>query len=191
MDIDKLLLILEKSKGEKIQSIEEDFYARLNSRIKELENKKREVEDDRESFRIDDELKTLKRIQRKIFEVRTSKIVRAAWASVCGTETGMEGFENLTRAEKNLFDELVDSIKNFKSWAFSSELKDKKSKDESEPEYVVVRVKEDVDEFEGVNGKTYKLGKEDVITLPSLNAKVLINSGTVEVIDTQRIMRKE
>ena len=36
MDIDELLLILEKSKKEKIQKIDEDFYSKLNLRLKEL-----------------------------------------------------------------------------------------------------------------------------------------------------------
>ncbi|HID42663.1 MAG TPA: hypothetical protein EYP30_02625 [Archaeoglobaceae archaeon] len=189
MDIDQLLLILEKSKGEKIQRIDEDFYIKLNERIRELERMKVNAEHE-DAFRIDDELRTLRRIQRRIFEVRTSKIVRAAWAKVCKTESGLEGFENLIEQEKNLLRELTNSIKNFQKWVFTSEAK-KEFKEETKSDYVLVRVKNDVEEFEGVNGKTYKLRRGDVVTLPALNANVLIKSGTVEVINTQKIGYKK
>jgi len=186
MDIDELLLILEKSK-DKVQKIDEDFYIKLNEKIRELERMRIEVEHDK-AFRIDDELRTLKRIQKRIFEARTSKIVRAAWAKVCGTESGFEGFENLIEKEKNLLRELTDSIKNFQKWVFSSESPKEEIKEEIKSDYILVRVKNDVEEFEGVNGKTYKLRREDVVTLPALNANVLIKSGAVEVINTQKVL---
>jgi DNA replication factor GINS len=183
MDIDELLLILEKSREGKIQPIDDDFYKKLNGRIKELEAIKKRTDDYQEAFRIDDELKTLRRIQRRIFEIRTSKILRAAWAEVCKTESGVEGFENLIEREKNLFKEITAIITKFKNWVFSTEpIKD--GIEEKGSEYTVVRVKKDIEEFEGIDGKTYKLRREDVVTLPSLNAKVLVKSGTVEIIET-------
>ena len=119
--------------------------------------------------------------------MRTSKIVRAAWSEVCKIEGGLEGFENLIEEEKNLFRSLVESITTFKNWVFSSEMAKKEVIEKPESDYILVKVKNDVKEFEGVNGKTYKLRREDVVTLPSLNAKILIKSGTVEVIDTDNI----
>jgi|Deesub1362A_J573_1020465.scaffolds.fasta_scaffold01059_14 DNA replication factor GINS len=187
MDIDELLLILEKSKKDKIQKIDEDFYSKINLRLRELEERKKEIGDYQEAIRVDDELRTLRRIQRRIFEIRTSKILRAAWSEVCKTDSGLEGFENLIEDEKNLFRSLIESITAFKNRAFSSEIAKKEVVEKSEPDYVLVKVKNDADEFEGVNGKTYKLRREDVVTLPSLNAKILIKSGTVEVIDTGNI----
>lgn len=188
MDIDELLLILEKNK-DKIQKIDEDFYIKLNERIKELEKMKMEDKHG-EAFRIDDELRTLRRIQKRIFEARTSKIVRAAWAKVCGTESSLEGFENLIEQEKKLLRELTDSIKNFQKWVFSCESKNE-VKEETKPDYILVRVKNNVEEFEGVDGKTYKLRKEDVVTLPALNANVLIKNRFVEVINPQKIVHRK
>jgi len=186
MDIDELLIVLEKSKGKKIQKINSDFYSKLSLRISELEERRRSV-DFQETIRIDDELKTLKRIQRRIFEARTSKIVRAAWAEVCKTETGVEGFENLIDEEKKLFEELIESISRFKEWVYNTQKDEELPVEETIQDYSVVKVNKDIDEFEGVNGKTYKLRKEDVLTLPSLNARILIKAGNVEGINAQRI----
>jgi len=110
MDIDELLLILEKSRTGKIQKIDDDFYDRLRERIEELEELRKKTDNDREISRIEDELRTLKRIRRRIFEIRTGKIVRAAWSEVCETESGIEGLENLIEAEKNLLRKLVEVI---------------------------------------------------------------------------------
>lgn len=186
MDIDELLIVLEKSKGKKIQKIDSDFYSKVSSRISELEKSRRSV-DFQESIRIDDELRTLKRIQRRIFEARTSKIVRAAWAEVCKTETNVEGFENLIDEENKLLEELTKSISKFKDWVYGDHEVEEKPKEETNQEYTVVRVNKDIDEFEGIDGKTYKLRKEDVVTLPSLNARILIKAGNVEGINAQRI----
>jgi DNA replication factor GINS len=183
MDIDELLLILEKSR-DKIQPLDEDFYDKLKKRVKELEELRRRIEDEREVLRIEDELRTLKRIQRKIFEARTSKIIRAAWAKICETESGIDGFENLIKSERDLFRKLIEVISEFKK-SVLEELEKEESKDESS-DYVLVRVKSDIPEFEGVDGKTYKLRREDVVTLPALNANALIKGDVVEII---RVMK--
>ena len=194
MDIDELLLILEKSRTGKIQKIDEDFYDRLRERIEELEELRRKAEDDREISRIEDELRTLKRIRRRIFEIRTGKIVRAAWAEVCETESGIEGLENLIEVERNLLRRLVEVINEFKRSIFESvepERKEGTVEEEedvstSEDGFVLVRVKGDIPEFEGIDGKTYKLRREDVVTLPALNAKALMKGNVVEIIEVKR-----
>ncbi len=56
----------------------------------------------------------------------------------------------------------------------------------AEPERILVRIKQDIPEFEGVDGKTYKLRKEDVVLIPSLNANALVKSGIAEKIEVKR-----
>ncbi len=51
-------------------------------------------------------------------------------------------------------------------------------------ERVLVRIKKDA-EILGVDGKRYKLRKEDVATLPAENAEVLIKSGVAEKIEVK------
>jgi DNA replication factor GINS len=185
MDIDELLIVLEKNRS-KLTKLEDDFYQQIRKRISELEKLRREA-DDYEASRIDDEIRTIKRIQRKIFETRTSKIIRAAWAKVCGEAVSVE---NLTSAERDLLTKLTDLISEFRDVltgevspegentnAQANEGYGKNSRD-----YELIRVKTNIGKFEGVDGKTYKLSREDVVTLPKLNAKALIKADAAEPI---------
>jgi len=54
--------------------------------------------------------------------------------------------------------------------------------DEEEEEpfpYSLVRVREDMDPFMGVDGRTYELAKDDIITIPRRNAEVLVERDIV------------
>jgi DNA replication factor GINS len=184
MDIDELLMILEKSKSEKLQKISEDFYDRIKERIKELEDLKKSAESDEEIIIIEDEIRALRRILRGIFEARTRRIIHAAWAEVCETEIDEE-LENMTEAEKNLFKKLVEILDRFKRLILE-QVREEEEVEKEEEGYVMVRIKKDIPEFEGVDGKTYKLRREDVVVLPALNAKALIKGGVAEVIEVKR-----
>ncbi|HIP62725.1 MAG TPA: hypothetical protein EYH04_01150 [Archaeoglobus profundus] len=184
MDINELLAILEKSKQGKLLKISEDFYDRIKDRIKELEELKKSAKSDDELIKIEDEIRTLKRIQRRIFELRTSRIIRAAWAKVCETDTGEE-LENMIELEKILFRKLVELLEKFKRLIL--ERREEKVEEEVVEEgYIMVRIKKDIPEFEGVDGKIYKLRKEDVVLLPALNAKALIKNGVAEEVEVKR-----
>ena len=184
MDINELLLILEKSKQGKLLKISEDFYDRIKDRIKELEELKKNAKSDDELIKIEDEIRTLKRIQRRIFELRTSRIIWAAWAKVCETDTEEE-LENMIELEKTLFRKLVELLEKFKRLIL--ERREEKVEEEVVEEgYIMVRIKKDIPEFEGVDGKIYKLRREDVVLLPALNAKALIKSGVAEEVEVKR-----
>ncbi|AGK60322.1 Uncharacterized protein conserved in archaea [Archaeoglobus sulfaticallidus PM70-1] len=189
MDIDELLIILEKNRT-KLTKIDDDFYDRIKDEIRKLE-KMRDRADDEEISRINDNIRTLRRILKKIFETRTSKIIRIAWSMVCGNS---ESTENLNSGEKELLFRLVEVIKNYKERIMSYPEKDvhyeqvrEEKIEKIENDYVLVRVKTSIDEFEGVDGKTYKLSREDVVTLPRLNAKALIKADIVEIIESDEV----
>ncbi len=181
MDIDELLTILEKSKSGKLQKIDEDLYEKIKERIAELEERKKSAGSEVEAVRLEDEIRTLKKIQRRIFEARTSRIIKIAWAKVCETETDEE-LDSMTSAEKSLFRKLVEILEDFKKRILEHV---KKEEVVRETEYVVVRIKKDIPEFVGVDGKTYKLRREDVVVLPELNAKALIKDGVAEEIEVK------
>jgi len=185
MDIDELLIILEKNRS-KLTKLEDDFYGQIQKRISELEDSRKDA-DDYEISRIDDEIRTIKRIQRRIFEARTSKIIRAAWAKVCGEAVNVE---NLTTAEKDLLTKLTNLISEFRdamTEKVNTEIENAKNQtnedlSETSQDFELVRVKTNMGKFEGVDGKTYKLSREDVVTLPKLNAKALIKADAAEPI---------
>ncbi|RUM35211.1 MAG: hypothetical protein DSY33_00130 [Archaeoglobus sp.] len=186
MDIEELMILLEKSR-KSLQVVEETLYDELREKIEELEKLRKTTNSDEEIQRIDDELRTLRRIQRRLFEERTGKIIRAAWAEVCGTVSGIEGLDNLTSREVLFYRSLVDVISSFRDevlYGHSVKSGEKEVADEPDA-YRIVRILDNV-EFEGIDGKTYKLRKEDVVSLPSLNANALIKGGAAEVVEIKR-----
>ncbi len=183
LNVDELLILLEKSR-EGIQKIDEDFFLQINSRIEDLKEKRKNAGDE-EFDKIDEELRTLKRIQRRIFELRTIKIINMAWAEVCGTESGIEGRENMISVEREFYSSLLSLLKEYKEKIVKAKTTEN-AQNKEEPEKILVRIKQDIPEFEGVDGKTYKLRKEDVVLIPSLNANALIKSGIAEKIEVKR-----
>ncbi len=183
MNIDDLLILLERSR-EKIQKIDEDFYIQLKRRIDELNELKRTAGDE-EYSKIDEELRTLRRVQKRIFEMRTIKIIHLAWAEVCGTESGIEGRENMIGVERELYQDLVQLLETYRKRVVEGDGIEE-ARQYRESDRVLVRIRQDIPEFEGVDGKTYKLRKEDVVLIPSLNANALIKSGVAERIEVKR-----
>ncbi len=183
MNIDDLLILLERSR-EGIQKIDEDFYIQIKKRIDELSAMKRDASDE-EYARIDEELRTLRRLQKRIFEMRTIKIINLAWAKICGTESGIEGSENMIGVERTFYEELLQLLDRYRKQVVEGEgIEEARTPQDSER--IMVRVRQDIPEFEGVDGKTYKLRKEDVVLIPSLNANALIKSGVAEKIEVKR-----
>ncbi|MEM0089444.1 MAG: hypothetical protein QXD49_03430 [Archaeoglobaceae archaeon] len=165
--IEELLILVDKNKSQ-ITKINEDLYERVRKRIEELEKIK-------EDERVLDELKTIKRLQKRLFELRTGKIINAAWAEVCGQEISFNE-DDLTSLERNFFKKLVELISEFRREVFEER--------KTCIDRVLVRMKKDV-EILGVDGKRYKLRREDVATLPSENAEVLIKSGVAERVEVK------
>lgn len=166
--IEELLTLIEKNRSQ-LTKIDEELYEKIRKRIEELEGQRGENE------RVEDEIRTLNRLQKKLFELRTGKIINAAWAEVCGQEVGFSE-ENMSSLEREFFRTLIGTISEFRRRVFE-ERKEKLDK-------VLVRIKKDV-EILGVDGKRYKLRREDVATLPAENAEVLIKSGIAERIEVK------
>jgi len=178
--IDELMIIVEKSRGA-LQKIDDNLFNQIKRRIKELEDMRKTL-DDEDYLRIDEEIRTLRKLQKRLFELRTIKIIMQAWADVCETESGIEGVENMTSVERELYNKLVNLLKEYKKeilTEFSENIEIKGDK-------ILVRVKQDIPEFEGIDGKTYKLRKGDVVIIPKLNADALIKSGVCEEIEVRR-----
>lgn len=170
-----MLLLLEKHKL-RLQKVEDEFYDKIRKRISELEELKQKANEG-EYQRYEDEIRTIKRIQKKIFEMRTGKIINAAWAEVCGQPVS-EDMENMISEERKLFKNLVEMMREFKRRVLEGMMEKRKE------EYILVRIKRDI-EIQGIDGKTYKLRREDAVTLPSLNAETLVKSGLAEKIEVK------
>lgn len=171
MDIDEIIAIWESCRNGEFKKIPENFYDTLRNLIEEKEKAKSRVDED-EYVKIEDEIRTLKRIRREVFEARVSRILKMAWMSVCGCKVDED---SMIDVEKDLYRKIVEILEKFKSKIFGKKREEK----------VLVRIKKDV-EFEGVDGRTYKLKREDVVLLPEANAKALIDGGFAERIEFRR-----
>jgi len=68
---------------------------------------------------------------------------------------------------------------------------EEESEEESNEEIQVVRALEDLPTFMGIDGRIYKVKKEDVLTLPKTNAEILCNRGVaVRLRGRGRVERK-
>ncbi|PXF51449.1 MAG: hypothetical protein C4B55_03390 [Candidatus Methanophagaceae archaeon] len=68
---------------------------------------------------------------------------------------------------------------------------EEESEEESKEEFQVVRALEDLPTFMGIDGRIYKVKKEDVLTLPKTNAEILCNRGVaVRLRGRGRVERK-
>ncbi len=169
MDIDEIIAIWESCRNGEFRRIPENFYDTLKEMIEEREKAKNNV-DENDYFKIEDEIRTLKRIRRDVFEARVNRILKMAWMNVCGCKVDEE---SMIEVERDLYRKIIEILEKFKSKIFERK------------EKIMVRVKRDV-EFEGVNGRTYKLRRDDIVLLPNENAKALIEGGFVEEIKYKR-----
>ncbi len=171
MDIDEVIEIWERCRSGEFKKIPDDFYDVLQEMIEEREKIKNNV-DEEEYFKIEDEIRTLRRIRREVFEARLNRILKMAWMNVCGCKVDED---SMMEVERDLFRRIVEILETFKSKIFGGRRERK----------VLVRVKRDV-EFEGVDGRSYRLKREDVVLLPEENAKALIEGGFAEKVSCKR-----
>jgi len=172
MDIDEIISIWERCRNGEFERIPNDFYEKIHEMIKDRERRKGNA-DEEEYYRLEDDVRVLKRIRKDVFEKRTWSILKMAWRKVCGDAID-EG--SMMDVERELYRGIVEILEKFKQLVFGRRREEK----------VLVRIKRDIPEFEGVDGRIYKLKKEDVILLPKLNAKALIESGIAEEVELRR-----
>ncbi len=174
MDIDEIISIWERCRNGEFGKIPEDFYDRIHHMIEDREKRKESADED-EYYKLEDEIRTLKRIRKDVFEARTGRILKMAWMSVCGCRVDED---SMIEAEKDLYRKIVELLEKFKQIVFG--------KIRRKEEKVLVRIKKDVPEFEGVDGRVYRLKREDVVLLSKLNAKALIEGGLAEEVELKR-----
>ncbi|MCD6512756.1 MAG: DNA replication complex GINS family protein [Thermoplasmata archaeon] len=163
----------EKSSA-KLTNIGADFYQQAGMYIQELEEKIEEERVKNPSSRkitlLSDELRNARRILNNIFERREKKIVLNALMAARGGEKSME---NLTREEKIFYDRLVELLEENRRNIFEVKKKD----------VVVIRILKNIPQFVDSNMRKYTLKKEDIISLPSDVARILIERKAAEKIE--------
>ena len=185
MDIEKLIAVYEEGKKGGLQKLEPEFYDEVRDFINNLEKEKENSENELEAMKIEDRIRTARRLMKKIFEGRISKITNLALARAFGTEVELR---YLTPSEEELLRNMIGIIEKARRHILegekdSGEVEDLDEEEASDEDRVLVRIVEDVEEILGSDGKTYKLNCEDVITLPRVNAEALVKRGVAEIIE--------
>ncbi len=184
MDIEKLIAIYEEGKKGGLQKLESEFYDEVRDFISALEREKENSKSELEVMKIEDRIRTARRLMKKIFEGRISKITNLALAKAFGTEVELR---YLTPGEEEVLKNMIETIEKAKRRMLEGEEETDRVEDVDEEssgdDRVLVRIIEDIEDILGSDGKTYKLNCEDVITLPRVNAEALVKRGVAEIIE--------
>ena len=172
-----------------LTKIDSDFYKKLISYLKNLQQIVEKEENTQKRKLFTDEIQNTQKIATSIYELREKKIVQAALSTVRG---GKPELKNLLTTEKQLYNALVDQIaisrKEILQEKKESPPEKKKTPKKEEPTIkpknnnAIVRVTEDIPEFVGTDMKTYHLRKEDVLTLSQEMSEPLLKRGVAKQI---------
>ncbi len=182
MDIEKLWEILYKERNTaSLQELPETFCDEVREYIKKLEDEKREVVDVRRRELVEDEIRNVRMKVEDIIKRRIGKIVKLASS---GMKTAPKG---MLEEEEKIFTGVKSHVEEGKERIFALLLGEKEGEREEKSEKEVekattnssgeelhiVRILEDIPTFMGIDGRIYKVKKEDVIMLPKTNAEIL------------------
>ncbi|MCD6108239.1 MAG: DNA replication complex GINS family protein [Thermoplasmata archaeon] len=171
-----------------LSRLEDDFYQGLNEYLKNLEKEYNLIEDKDlpKAKLLRDEIENAKRTAENIYEQREKKIVQAALVARKG---GRPNIENLTPAEKNLFESIVNSLRKGYENIFHGKKPERNveyiKKEEKEKGDMLLKINQEIPEFVDSDGNRYSLKKEDVVTLPREIANALINRKVAEKEDLE------
>ncbi len=187
--------ILKEERKEKLSPVDKDFYEKAKRFIRELGIELERIDPESTKYQmLEDEVLTAKKNLRSILEIRMTKInyeasVRKSLKSHDGGEP-----ENMTPDERDLYIGLYDLMKNFRNKRLDAKVTHAPAPEPARKpmvnigDYMVVRALHDIPMFAGMDGRNYTLAKEDIATIPVINANALIsktavvriNSGAVE-----------
>ena len=156
-----------------LTEIGSDFYQHALAHIKELENRAEEEAaknpSGKKTMLLAEELRNTKRIWENILERREKKIVLAALSMMRG---GTHRLNSLSREETIFYESIETALKVHREYIMKSQKK----------ETTTIRMLKDVPQFVGTDLKKYTLKKEDVLSLPTDVATVLIQRKAAEEI---------
>jgi DNA replication initiation complex subunit (GINS family) len=179
---------LEKTSSS-LTKINNDFYFKLSDYLKNLEKITKAENDPNRKKLFYDEIENTKKIALNIYELREKKLVQSALSKVRG---GNPDIKNVINLEKKLFETLSQQINNFRKNILEKQsnqvedskvLRDKLNKNmRTDNKKTIVRVLENIPEFIGTDMKTYRLRKNDVITVSNEMFAPLDKRGVVKEI---------
>ena len=192
---DLRIIILNERESGRLSEVPPTLYDEIRGHLASIQEKVYSCSDplSDEAQTLIEEVKAMREIVRDIFRIRSRKILSLALVQVEAEATERDELKKMLPAEREMFDGIVRELDRGKA-AFSGRvpraapggvvLAAGENPDIAEipepgrpPEeaMVLVRITSDMEPFMGVDGRIYHLKAEDVVTLPSKNAGVLID----------------
>ncbi|MFQ5838592.1 MAG: hypothetical protein ACE5HJ_07395 [Thermoplasmata archaeon] len=184
----------EESQKKALTPLERDFWERVQKYVASLEDDlSKESSHDPNSAKaalLRDELRKVLKRRDQIYQYRERKMLLLASSAASGASVDTTP---LTPEEEESFEAMLEVLERGRLRALAMEVEEsRKGQGEAEeveekeeapkeaaPDQVLVRVLEDIPPFLGLD-VTYRLKKEDVVTLPEEVAQVLISKGKAE-----------
>lgn len=191
------LLRLEIKNVDSLEKVSLLFYKEVRDYLESLKNKI-EVEtvkkNSRQIGRITNELENSEKYFRKIIDLRISKILRA---KVKNEREELEGrmtpeeqvfFENIVKGVKDFSEQLENGKAIIPTTQSQREDIEEEIDEKKEEDYVTVYV---LNEIKGVSimGKSVDLRKEDIVTLPSKYADIVIKQGYGKKLNNEAVAK--
>jgi DNA replication factor GINS len=196
--------IVKEEKKAKLSALDGDFYEKAHKLFEEIKIEIGMTDpDDIKYGLLVDELKIAKMDFGEILEIRMGKIVKEASVRKSLKQKEQHDPENLIPLEKGLYDILFSSLVKWRKEQLQIEpaapvkaapvkaapvkaapakaapetviVKPPAAANIQMKDYIVVRMLRDIPTFVGADLRNYTLGKEDVATLPALNALAMIS----------------
>ncbi len=189
MHLDNLRnIILNERESARLGEIAPDTYEAARKYLAELQVQVYASEDplSEETRSLIEEIHSLRETIRELFQLRSRKILALAGARM-ETPVDREEMKKMIPPEREMYRIILTALEDCRSTTTEGRPRavdsasgipeeadlDKESAPVRENGQMVVRMLADVDAFLGVDGRTYELKKEDVVTLPRINAEVL------------------
>lgn len=186
--------ILSKEKQPKLSQLDPDFFEKASRHIKELESEKSGAEpDSKKDEDITEQLEVVIGQVRDIIQVRMRKIIGIAESQ--SKKRDKSDTPAMTHEEIKFYNALVSLMTAWRQDCHDQfgkrrvkkeigvlherkepekpEVPKEKKKDISK-DFIVLRLLKNVPTFVGMDNRNYTLAKEDVVMVPTVNAKALI-----------------
>lgn len=198
----------EESSRKTLTVLEPDFYGRLSAYVADLEKRAQDAAakdpNDTKTMLLQDELRKVRKKREQILHYRERKLALLAATKSSGTEVDEKG---MTHEEVAVFRSLADLLLESRERVLgrvrthegraetsavpagpsfrplSSVAPPAASGPPAKRDLVVVHILEDIPPFAGID-VTYRLRREDVVSLPRAIGKVLVDRGKARIVET-------
>jgi len=189
-------------KNSLLTKINDNFYEKGMQHVRTLQNRLEQETKTSRNMILLDQIQSIEKIVRSIYELREKKIILAAMAKARGGAPSekhylpaeYDFFSNLYKTmmltRKNILDQKQERLPS-ETGEENKPIKEEKTEEPlpSSPEketkntHAIICIKEDIPTFIGTDAKQYSLHKDDILSLPNQLSSMLVNRKVAEILE--------